>query len=503
MRCYMSLVSPKRLVLTALAGRAPAGACLGAGSRAGNANDSSSRSGPLGHRTSACRPMERSECAVRFCWTGRPDSQGREPQPSRRAIMLRWMDSARRSAPRAGLDGTVPGDRAEPADQRREASAPSVSSCCSTEDAVVGSSRPGSSRRRLLVAAGALGATALTSCANAAESPAVSPKPSSIPRRGAHLVLLGTHGGPQTSRDRAGVSSALVVDGAVYLIDVGRKAVSQYVEAGLAWADLQSVFVTHMHADHVTELFQVFLLGGFQPPKQGDSLAGPIPVYGPGAAGGLPSPFGGGHSQTTHQDDPTPGLSKFFDYANAAFAYSTNVFMRDSGTRNLRDLADVHEIKLPVKASFEQTAPSMRPFTVMEDDRVRVTAVLVPHGPVFPAFAYRFDTDYGSVTFSGDTTYHSNLTSLAHRSDVLVHEAINVQGWAGSPAVADHLLKSHVEVQHVGAVAQRADVERLVLSHIGDMAREPLSASKWKRWAQRGYGGKVLVGSDMDVISLR
>ncbi|MFJ8956291.1 hypothetical protein ACIRO1_40015 [Streptomyces sp. NPDC102381] len=64
---------------------------------------------------------------------------------------------------------------------------------------------------------------------------------------------------------------------------------------------------------------------------------------------------------------------------------------------------DVHEIRFPdVGASARgNTAPPMRPFTVMEDDRLKVTAVLVPHGPVFPSFAFRFDTDHGSVTFSG------------------------------------------------------------------------------------------------------
>jgi ribonuclease BN (tRNA processing enzyme) len=318
------------------------------------------------------------------------------------------------------------------------------------------------------------------------------------------VVLLGTQGGPPPQQARAGIASALVVDGATYLVDAGRMAVSHYVRAGLAWADLRAVLVTHLHADHIAELFQVFLLGGFQAPAQGDSIVGPTPVYGPGAAGGLPPKFGGGQAPTVNPADPTPGLSGFFDHANDAFAYSTNVFMRDSGTRDLRALADVREIALPaVGAGYQQTAPAMAPFRVMEDDRVRVTAVLVPHGPVFPAFAYRFDTDHGSVTFSGDTTYSDNLTRLARHSDVLVHEAINVQGWAGPPAVVSHLLESHVEVQRVGAVAQHAGADHLVLSHIGDLARPDLDPRQWRRWAQAGYDGRVTVGSDLGVVRVR
>ena len=318
------------------------------------------------------------------------------------------------------------------------------------------------------------------------------------------MVLLGTQGGPPPNPDRAGISSALVVDGATYLVDAGRAAVTQYVTAGLAWADLRSVFVTHLHADHVADLFQIFLLGGFQAPGQGDTLAGPIPVYGPGPAGGLPPAYGGGPVSTTNPADPTPGLAGFLDHAGAAFAYSSNVFMRDSRIRETRSLAEAHEIVLPsVGAGYQETSPVMTPFVVMEDDRVRVTAVLVPHGPVFPAFAYRFDTDHGSVTFSGDTTYHPNLVTLARGSDLLVHEAINVRGWSGPPALVDHLLQSHVEVQEVGAIAQRAQVERLVLSHIGDLAEVRLDARKWRRWAQRGYDGPVMIGSDLDVVRLR
>lgn len=358
------------------------------------------------------------------------------------------------------------------------------------------------SRRGLLAAAGGVGLTAAVLPAGRAVAQ-TSVQREGPARRGTSVVLLGTQGGPPPDRNRAGIASALVVDGATYLVDAGRKAVSQYVGAGLAWADLQAVFVTHLHADHVAELFQVFLLGGFVLPGQGDTLTGPLPVYGPGPAGGLPPTYGGGQSPTTSPHDPTPGLEGFFDHANAAFAYSTNVFMRDSGIRETRGLADVHEIALPVHADFQHTSPVMRPFVVMEDDRVRVTAVLVPHGPAFPAFAYRFDTDHGSVTFSGDTARHENVVTLARGSDVLVHEAINVRGGSGPEALADHLLQSHVEVQEVGQVAQSAEADRLVLSHIGDMAEQTLDPRKWKRWARQGYDGQVLVGGDLDVVRLR
>jgi ribonuclease BN (tRNA processing enzyme) len=316
--------------------------------------------------------------------------------------------------------------------------------------------------------------------------------------KGMHVVTLGTMGGPPPVVDRAGISTAVLVDGTVYLVDAGRAAVTQYTRSGLPFANLAAMFITHLHADHVADYFNFFLLGGLYNPQQHDTLAGPIPVYGPGPAGGLPPTFGGGTSPTTNPDNPTPGLLSFTDDSANAFAYSTNVFMRDSLIRETRSLADVHEVVIPdVGANYQNRAPAMTPFVVMEDERIRVTAVLVPHGPVFPAFAYRFDSDHGSVTLSGDTTYSSNLVALASNTDILVHEAINIRGWDGPPALKNHLLESHVEVQKVGGIAEAARAKALVLSHMGDFTSEFIDTKVWSRLAQQGYGGRVSVGADL------
>jgi ribonuclease BN (tRNA processing enzyme) len=319
-----------------------------------------------------------------------------------------------------------------------------------------------------------------------------------------HVVTLGTAGGPPPLADRAGIATAVVVDGATYLVDAGRAAVTQYTRAGLQLSRLGGIFITHLHADHVADYFNFFALGGVYNPKQHDSLAGPVPVYGPGPAGGLPPTFGGGTSPTTNPSDPTPGLLRFTDYSADAFAYSTNVFMRDSLIRETRALADVREINVPdVGASYTNTAPAMNPFVVMEDDRVKVTATLVPHGPVFPAFAYRFESDYGSITCSGDTTYSDNLVKLAHRSDILVHESINVRGWAGPDALKNHLLESHVEVQKVGPIAEAASVRHLILSHLGDFTSEVVNTGRWRTWAQQGFSGRVSIGADLEAYGVR
>jgi ribonuclease BN (tRNA processing enzyme) len=94
-----------------------------------------------------------------------------------------------------------------------------------------------------------------------------------------------------------------------------------------------------------------------------------------------------------------------------------------------------------------------------------------------------------------------NLIELAHGSDVLVHEAVNTEGGNLPAAARSHMLQSHTEVQQVGTVAARADVPKLVLSHISDFGPS-LDPVQWAKWAKQGYSGDVIVGSDLQAITL-
>lgn len=288
----------------------------------------------------------------------------------------------------------------------------------------------GISRRSIMAGIGAASGLALTP-GLAAAAPATTAKGGRPPRgQGVELVLLGTRAGPPVDLHQVGASSALVVDGRTYVVDCGRASVTQFAAAGLKFQSIAGVFLTHLHADHVADYYNFFMLGGHIRNQAGDHIERPVPIYGPGPAGGLQPKFGGGEAPTLNPVNPTPGTAAMTQSLHDAYAYSMNVFLRDMNVADIRTLMDVHEIGLPAGtgATYEDTAPRMRPFKIFADDKVEVYATLVPHGPVFPAYAYRFDTEYGSVTFSGDTRHSDNLIEMAHGTDLLVHEAIEVEG---------------------------------------------------------------------------
>lgn len=360
-------------------------------------------------------------------------------------------------------------------------------------------------RRSMVLGLGALAAGAgIGLGAGSGTRATAAARPTPERGHGTELVLLGTRAGPPVVPSQTGIASALVVNGSTYVIDAGRSAVTQFSHAGLRFDSLRALFLTHLHADHLADYYNFFMLGGHIPNPLGDHIGRPVPVFGPGPAGGLQPKYGGGQAPTIAPDDPTPGTAATTDLLHRAYAYSSNVFLRDMDIADIRTLMDVHEIALPdVGATYENTAPSMPPFRIYRDENVDVSAVLVPHGPVFPAFAFRFDTAHGSVTFSGDTRKSENLVRLAHRTDILVHEAIGISGATLPPAALDHMLASHVLIDDVGGIAAEADARRLVVSHYADLKNEPIDRRAWRRAAQQGYHGPVDIGEDLQSFRLR
>lgn len=379
-----------------------------------------------------------------------------------------------------------------------------VEAVTSERDEAIDQARSGLSlSRRSIVAGVGLAAAGAALAPAAAASPAHRP-PAAPGTRGLELVLLGTRAGPPVDLHQVGAATALVVDGQTYVVDCGRASVTQFVKAGLRLDSIRGIFLTHLHADHIADYYNIFMLGGHIKNQNGDHIERRVPVLGPGPAGGLQPKFGGGAAPTVNPSNPTPGTKQMTESLHAAYAYSMNVFLRDMNVVDIRTLMDVREIQLPgtVTADYLNTSPDMSPFEIYRDDKVTVTATLVPHGPVFPAYAFRFDTAYGSVTFSGDTRYSTNLVEMAQDTDILVHEAIGVEG-AGLPdATLDHMLQSHVLIEKVGEVAQQAHAKHLVVSHYADLGAPKVDVRRWTRLAQRGYRGRTTVGWDLDRFTL-
>jgi ribonuclease BN (tRNA processing enzyme) len=314
------------------------------------------------------------------------------------------------------------------------------------------------------------------------------------------LITLGVQAGPPPVPNKTGISSALKIGGDVYQIDCGLGSLNAFTNAGLRFENLKAMFLTHLHTDHIVDYYSFFLSGGYTASKG----KAPVTVYGPGPAGGLPpSQVGNADPATIDPGNPAPGLAATSDALLNAFAYTSNIFIRDMGIDDIGDLIKVTEIAVPPGSDYRNRSPRTAPFPVVTDENVAVTATLVSHYDVYPAFGFRFDlTKSGvSVTFSGDTTKSDNLIALAQGTDILVHEAQFSldDAYYHNRFPPNYLVNSHTSAEQVGEVAAAANTKHLVLSHYSPT---DLPDSQWLDAIGKHYSGKVTIARDGQVFAL-
>lgn len=360
------------------------------------------------------------------------------------------------------------------------------------------------------------------------DAPTTTPGPTRPPLRSdaaERLILLGTAGASNPKATRAGYSNAIVVGDAAYIVDCGEGVHHQAWRSGISMhpdrrpsggSTVGSIFFTHLHSDHFIDYINLLL--GFWPTQRVD-------VYGPGEAGLPIAQYPPDRVvPVLFPDAPTPGIRGVTQKLFEAFAYNINVRIADEGRSDVTKKVFVHEIGVAHHgytpdidlavvasgASMATAAPPMEPVEIypLDDNGVRVTAILVQHAPVFPAFAYRFDTPSGSVVFSGDTGPCENVVRLAQDADFLVHEVIDVDFIRRRVAklpnrdnIINHLTESHTSPEDAGRIAARADVRTLVLSHQvpGD---SEIPEDQWEARARTDFAGNVVCGVDLDQFAL-
>lgn len=382
------------------------------------------------------------------------------------------------------------------------------------------SSVPEPNRRSVLKTLGltaAVGGLAVAGAvpAGAATAPAAaSAGTGNASRYRTQLVLLGVSGGPIImGSEHAGISTAVVYDGKVYIVDLGLGSLGRLADSGLgapdvpngAFSNVAGMFFTHMHSDHLTDFPAAWAIGTTN--NVGRTLP-PIQVFGPGNRGTLARVFPPTRPTppVVNPDNPTPGIQQTSAYLTQAWSNDFNDRIRDSAFTPPEALFKVNDIDLAGIWDIDPSGVPPRlttPIPVWQDGDVKVTATLVDHHPTAPAFAFRFDTPDGSIVISGDTTVSPNLIDLARGADYLVHEVIDPAFVdrlvaslppANQAAVREHLLGAHTTIEQVGRdVAQPAGVKNLVLSHLVPGNNRD---SVW-RAAQKGYKGNLIIGKDL------
>lgn len=273
-----------------------------------------------------------------------------------------------------------------------------------------------------------------------------------------YAILLGT-GFPRPSPDRAGPCTAIVIGDKVFLVDAGRGAMLRLAGAGLVPKQVRAVFLTHLHSDHIDGLPDVFHTTW----QFGRNT--PFELYGPKGS-----------------KDLVVGIRKF---------YAPDIHIRRDLTEKLS----------PAGATIN--LHTLKEGLVFQDESVRVTAFLVDHFPVEPAFGFRFESGGHSIVISGDMHPNDNLVRFAKDAGILIHEAYLPEVSPATDTASERtwFARYHSSAAEAGEDAARANVKILVLTHLIPH-RSGDSDAIFREEAAKAFHGTIVVGHDLTRIDL-
>lgn len=273
------------------------------------------------------------------------------------------------------------------------------------------------------------------------------------------VTLTGT-GTPVPSGDRAGAGVLVRTDDALLQFDAGRATTLRLAAAGVRLGDVDAVFVTHHHSDHLVGLPDLAMtrwVGLCDDPLEVVAPAGPSSVF-------------------------AERMLDVWDHELAARAAH--------GGRTSRAAVSPR--------AFDATP---EPTAVWSRGSTTVLAVAVHHEPVQPAVAYRVQCGDHAVVISGDTVACDEVEQLAAGADVLVHEAVRTSVVAGTPFA--FVTQYHADACDVGALAARAGVGHLVLTHLIPAPANERHAQGFADDVRRGgYTGPLAVGHDLFTVAV-
>ncbi|MCK1576984.1 MBL fold metallo-hydrolase [Bradyrhizobium sp. 174] len=272
------------------------------------------------------------------------------------------------------------------------------------------------------------------------------------------VTLLGT-GSPPPVMNRFGPSILVEAGDRKFLFDVGRGAMQRLAQTKTKWQDVDGVFFTHLHSDHVVGFPDVWLTGWLVGPGRNR----PLEVWGP------------------------PGTEKMLAHLVQAFEFDIKYRISDDKARPEGVVVNAHDINPGV--SYEQNG-------------VKITAIKVDHAPVEPAYGYRIDFNGRSVVLSGDTRTSENLIRAAEGVDLLVHEVVSPETFIRAGVNAERtnsVVAHHVTPEQAGEVFARTKPRLAVYSHL---VQPTATNDDLIPGTRKTYDGALEVGEDLMVIEV-
>jgi len=275
------------------------------------------------------------------------------------------------------------------------------------------------------------------------------------------LTLLGT-GCPKVDYKRYGPSNLISTKNTNILVDCGSGITQRLDQLGISTANIDALFLTHLHSDHVVDLYQLIISSWHS------YRIKPWKIYGP------------------------KGSLKFVKKIMDAW--------KDERNQRIN-----YELRSSIKA-FELQVKEFKEFGTVNIKDLRIEYFEVDHKPVKYAYGFNFFNNKKKLTVSGDTKPCDNLMKYAQEADVLLHEVYideelkNIQFSKMRSRKTLHNVKEyHTPSYLVGKIAKISRCKKLVLTHF---VPTDFNEKKLKQIVKKDFGKNPIIGNDLLTINI-
>lgn len=276
------------------------------------------------------------------------------------------------------------------------------------------------------------------------------------------LTLLGT-GTPWPSAERQCTANLLQIGSTNILFDAGRGVTTQLARIGWHPRDIDYIFITHHHFDHIANLDDLLLAAW------NDGRTSPVHVFGPdGTAAIIDHLFNGIYVRDIE-----------FRLKEAKFL--------ESDLPDIRDLVKVSD--LPPGGGYKT-----KKWNVVSDQVEHGHALGLSHKE-WPCYGYRVEAEGKVLAISGDTVDCSGVRNLAKEADLLLQCCYLAEAEidnADKRVLSDHVLGSALQANRI---AKTANVKKMVLTHLAPKTDLMLAAVLAE--AKEDFAGEVVLGTDL------
>ena len=273
------------------------------------------------------------------------------------------------------------------------------------------------------------------------------------------LTLLGT-GCPSVDYKRCGSANLVSTKNTRILIDCGSGVTQRLNQAKISSINIDALFLTHLHSDHVVDLYQLIISSWHS------YRIKPWKIYGP------------------------KGTKKFVKKIMAAWAEE-------------RKQRILYESRASVKA-FDIKITEFGSTGIYSFKDLKIKYFEVDHKPVKYAYGFSLFNKSKKLTISGDTRPCENLMKFAHKSDVLLHEVfiegeIKETNKMRTKKTLHNVQKYHTSSSQVGKVAFITGCKKLVLTHF---VPTRFNISRLKKIVKKDFGKDPIIGKDLLKINI-